>query len=72
MNDFTNLAYRQSETVCKDFKIKKMGDYHDLYVQGKRLLLADVFENLQVLCLEIYELDPAHFLSAPGLACKLV
>ena len=53
MNDFTNLAYRQSETVCKDFKIKKLGDYHDLYVQGKRLLLADVFENLQVLCLEI-------------------
>ena len=33
MNDFINLAYRQSETVCKDFKIKKMGgDYHDLYV----------------------------------------
>ena len=32
MNDFINLAYRQSETVCEDFKIKKMGDYHDLYV----------------------------------------
>ena len=61
MNDFTNLAYRQSETVCKDLKIKKMGDYHDLYVQGKRLLLADVFENLQVLYLEIYEFHPAHF-----------
>ena len=22
------------------------------------------------MCLEIYELDPAHFLSAPGLACQ--
>ena len=32
------------------------------------LLLADVFENFRNKCIEIYELDPAHFLSAPGLA----
>ena len=32
------------------------------------LLLADVFENFQNLCLEIYELDPSKFLSAPGTA----
>ena len=32
------------------------------------LLLADVFENFRSKCIEIYELDPAHFLSAPGLA----
>ena len=31
------------------------------------LLLANVFENFQNLRLEIYELDPARFLSAPGL-----
>ena len=31
------------------------------------LLLADVFENFRDKCIEIYELDPAHFLSAPGL-----
>ena len=30
--------------------------------------LADVFENFRNKCIEIYELDPAHFLSAPGLA----
>ena len=34
-----------------------------MYVQSDILLLADV-------CLEIYELDPAHFLSAPGLKCQ--
>ena len=28
----------------------------------------DVFENFRNKCIEIYELDPAHFLSAPGLA----
>ena len=31
-------------------------------------LIADVFESFRDKCLEIYELDPAHFLSAPGLA----
>ena len=31
------------------------------------LLLADVFENFRKMCLEIYELDPEKFLSAPEL-----
>ena len=39
-----------------------------LYVQSDTLLLADVFENFRNKCIEIYELDSAHFLSAPGLA----
>ena len=38
-----------------------------MYVQSNILLLADVFENFRKKCLEIYELDPAHFLSAPRL-----
>ena len=32
------------------------------------LLLTDVFENFRNMCLEIYELDPAKLISAPGLA----
>ena len=52
----------------KTFEIKNLGEYHDLYVQCDTLLLADVFENFRDKCIEIYELDPAHFLSAPGLA----
>ena len=31
-------------------------------------MLTDVFENFGNKCIEIYELDPMHFLSAPGLA----
>ena len=39
-----------------------------MYVQSDALLLADVFENFKKKCFTIYELDPAHFLSALGLA----
>ena len=31
-------------------------------------MLPDVFENFKNKCIEIYELDPAHFLSPPRLA----
>ena len=48
--------------------MKNVGEYHDLYVQSATTLLADVFENVRDKCIEIYKLDPAHFLSAPGLA----
>ena len=37
----------RTQRVCKDFEIKKLGKYHDLYVQSDTLLLADVFENIQ-------------------------
>ena len=42
--------------------------YHDLYVQSDTLFLADVFENFRHNCINIYELDPPYFVSAPGLA----
>ena len=35
-------------------------------------MLADVFENFRNMCLKIYELDPARFLTAPGLAWQAV
>ena len=53
--------------VCDTFKIKNLGEYHDLYVQSDTVLLADKFENFRNNCIDNYELDPAHFLSAPGL-----
>ena len=57
-----------TQKVWEVVKIKNLGEYHDLYVQSDTSLLADVFENFRDKCIEIYELDPAYFLSTPGLA----
>ena len=45
-----------------------MKKYHDLYVQSDTLLVGDVFEDFQNMCLEINELDHDRSLTAPGLA----
>ena len=37
-------------------------------VQIDTLLLVEVFENFRNMCLETYEFDPSHFISAPELA----
>ena len=68
MEDITDVDHRHAKSVLKKLNNKNLGDYHDLYIQSDALLLADVFENFRNKCIEIYELDPAHFLSAHGLA----
>ena len=68
LEDITDLNYRHAKRVYKEFDNKNLGDYHDLYVQSDTLFHADVFENFRNKCIEIYKLDPVHFLSAPGLA----
>ena len=59
---------RKQKRVCKDFQIKSSREYHYLHVRSDTLLLANVFENFRKICLKIQVLDPAKFLSAPGLA----
>ena len=68
MEDITDVDYRHGKTVFEYLINKNLRDYHDPYVQSDTLLLADVFENFGNMCIKVYELYPAHFLSAPGLA----
>ena len=67
LESITDEDYKHAQKVKEVFKIKNLGEYHDLYVQGDTLLLADVFENFRDKCIETYKLDPAYFLSATGL-----
>ena len=61
------IDYMYGKKVCKDFQTKNLGEYHDLYHKSDTLLVADVFENFREMCLKIYHLDSAKFLSAPRL-----
>ena len=66
LEDITDEDYTHVQKVFQELGLKKPSDYHDLYFQSDTLLLADLFENFRNKSIEIYELDPAHFLSAPG------
>ena len=60
MENSTDIDYRDANKVFKKFKLKNLGDYHELFVQSDTLLLADVFENFRNMYIEIYEVDPAN------------
>ena len=68
MEDITDVDHRHRKRMFKSLNNKNLDVYHDLYIQSDTLLLADIFENFRNMCIKVYELDPAHFLSAPGLA----
>ena len=52
--DISDADYKHAKRVRKDFKIKHLDEYHDLYLKSDTLLLVDVFENFRKMCLEIY------------------
>ena len=70
MSGVSNTDYEHAYSVCREFGIRNMGEYHDLYLRTDVVLLANVFESFRRVCLENYGLDLSHFYTAPGLAWK--
>ena len=62
--------YEHANRTWKEFGLKDLEEYHDLYLKTDVILLANVFEEFRKVCLKNYELDPAHIYTAPGLAWK--
>ena len=60
--------YDFAKEVWEEFRIKNMGEYHDLYLLSDVLLLTDVFENFRKRCMQYYKLDPCHYFTSPGLS----
>ena len=70
MSGVGNKDYEHANRVWKEFGLKDLEEYHDLYLKMDVILSANVFEAFTKVCLKNYGLDPAHFYTAPGLAWK--
>ena len=68
MSSISEEDYLHAQRVWKEFGIRDLGDYHDLYLRTDVVLLANMFEAFRDTCLKHYKLDPAHFYTSPGLA----
>ena len=68
LENISDDDYAQAINVWNTFNINNLGEYHDLYVQLDTALLADIFENFRDKHIETDELDPAYFLTTPGLS----
>ena len=66
--DISDKDYEHAQKVWEELDCKNLGDYHDHYLIADVLLLADVFENYRKIAMNYYELDPAHYISSPGLS----
>ena len=51
ISDVTDVDHTHAKRVFKEFNIKNLGKYHDLYSQSDALLLADLFENSKYKCI---------------------
>ena len=67
LEDITEKDYEHAQKVWEVFEIKSLGQYHDLHIQSNKLLLADVFENLEISVLQYMNSILLIFLSAAGL-----
>ena len=70
MSGVSDEDYAHARRVWREFGIRNMGEYHDLYRRTDVVLLANVFESFRQVCSENYGLDPLHFYMVPGLAWK--
>ena len=62
--------YQHVCRVWREFVIRNVGEYHDLYLRTEVVLLANIFESFRRVCLKNYALNPSQFYTAPGLAWK--
>ena len=66
--EISESEYAHAQKVWETFGIENMGQYHDLYLKSDVLLLADIFQNFREINLNNSGLDPAHYVSSPGLS----
>ncbi|XP_071057012.1 uncharacterized protein [Onthophagus taurus] len=68
LEDISDEQYSHAQCVWKEFNCQNLKQYSDLYLKTDVLLLTDVFEKFRQVCFKTYDLDPAHYYTAPGLS----
>lgn len=63
----SDTDYQKAQNVWSAMNCSTFQQYHDLYLIIDVLLLADIFENFRDLCYSQYRVDPANYISLPGL-----
>merc|ERR1712055_1137868 len=66
--DISEKDYEFAHKLYHTFKLKNLGELHDLYMGSDVNLLADVFESFREFNLKHYKLTPVHFYTAPSLS----
>lgn len=66
LKNISDADCQHAKNVWSSFNIRDLGQYSDLYFLSEVLLLADVFENFQDMCLTEYTLDPAYYITLPS------
>lgn len=65
-NNISNENYAHCQLVWTEMNCVNLGMYVQLYLKSDVLLLTAVFENFRKMCMDTYQLDPAHFVSLPS------
>ena len=66
----TEKDYTHAQRVFNHFNMTDLKDYHNFYLLTGVLLKADVFENFRDMCLQYYDLHPAHNYTFPDLSLQ--
>lgn len=69
--DLSDEDYEHAQNVFNRFGCADLGEYHDIYLMLDVLLLADIFENFRDTTFQDIGLDPARFVSLPGLGKEM-
>ena len=64
----SDKEYEHGLNAWNKFEMKRMKDYHDLYLKFDIILSANKFEKFRNNSLKNYGLCPSHYLSAPALS----
>ena len=57
-----------AQKVWKQFKIKNLKEYCELYCRIDNLVLSEIFTKFRATMMDFSGLDPAHYVSLPGYA----